>query len=230
MYNVGEYRRKLIGSEVAHEFWDPENTTIYAKRKEIAQLCLDDALTGLTEENQSCVIFDATNATLARRQMLRETVKNKDPQIGILFIECLVKDPKLVDVMINEMTLNSKGMIYLEYEYDLEYEYLNIWIKDYETKTAAEAKEDYHQRIRHYASTYESLNAWLEPCSFIQIIDAGKQLFCNQVYGYLQSRMMLFLANIRLHPRPIWFTRHGQSVTNVKGRIGGDSMLSPLGT
>ncbi len=82
MYNVGDYRRELIGSEVAHEFWDPENVTMYAKRTEIAERCLEDALAGLS--NHSCVIFDATNATMARRQMLRETVKAKDPQIGIL--------------------------------------------------------------------------------------------------------------------------------------------------
>ncbi len=110
--------------------------------------------------------------------------------------------------MINEMTLNSR---------------------DYRSWDSVKARADYHQRIHHYASTYESLDAALEPCSFIQIIDAGKQLFCNQVYGYLQSRMMFFLANVRLAPRPIWFTRHGQSVANVEGRIGGDSDLSPLG-
>ena len=82
MYNVGDYRRQVIGNQVAHEFWNPNNVTMFAKRKEIAEKCLEDALLGLSKH--SCVIFDATNATMARRQMLRETVKAKDPQIGIL--------------------------------------------------------------------------------------------------------------------------------------------------
>lgn len=30
-------------------------------------------------------------------------------------------------------------------------------------------------------------------------------------------------------PRPIWFSRHGESQFNAQGRIGGDSPLSPRG-
>jgi broad specificity phosphatase PhoE len=40
---------------------------------------------------------------------------------------------------------------------------------------------------------------------------------------------MFFCANLHITPRPIWFTRHGESEYNVQGRIGGDSGLSPRG-
>ena len=35
--------------------------------------------------------------------------------------------------------------------------------------------------------------------------------------------------NLHITPRPIWFTRHGQSEYNVEDRIGGDSSLTPRG-
>lgn len=47
--------------------------------------------------------------------------------------------------------------------------------------------------------------------------------------GYLNSRIMFFLSNLHITPRPIWLTRHGESEYNVQGRIGGDSLLSPRG-
>ena len=40
---------------------------------------------------------------------------------------------------------------------------------------------------------------------------------------------MYYLLNFNLAPRQIWITRHGESVDNVNGRIGGDSNLSDKG-
>lgn len=40
---------------------------------------------------------------------------------------------------------------------------------------------------------------------------------------------MFFLVNTHLTPRPILLTRHGESRDNVRGRIGGDSVLSKAG-
>ena len=41
---------------------------------------------------------------------------------------------------------------------------------------------------------------------------------------------MYYLLNFNLAPRQIWITRHGESVDNVNGKIGGDSDLSVRGT
>ena len=45
----------------------------------------------------------------------------------------------------------------------------------------------------------------------------------------MPSRVIHFLMNLHITPRPIWFTRHGQSEYNVEDRIGGDSSLTPRG-
>ena len=35
--------------------------------------------------------------------------------------------------------------------------------------------------------------------------------------------------NLHIMPRPVYFTRHGESHFNIHGLIGGDSALSPKG-
>jgi len=45
----------------------------------------------------------------------------------------------------------------------------------------------------------------------------------------LQSRVAFYLMNLHLKPRSIYLSRHGESIYNVEGKIGGDSDLSPRG-
>jgi broad specificity phosphatase PhoE len=51
----------------------------------------------------------------------------------------------------------------------------------------------------------------------------------NRIEGYLASRIVYFLKQIRPTERPIWLTRHGESEFNVVGRIGGDAPLTHRG-
>ncbi len=79
---------------------------------------------------------------------------------------------------------------------------------------------DYNQRIAHYKPIYKVMDASVEAnSSFMTIIDVGRQIFCNQVYGYLQSRIMFLMANLQIRPRPIWLSRHGESMYNTQVQI-----------
>jgi 6-phosphofructo-2-kinase len=51
----------------------------------------------------------------------------------------------------------------------------------------------------------------------------------HQVKGFLSIQTVTYLMNFNLAPRQIWLTRHGESMDNVNGKIGGDSDLSPQG-
>eukprot|EP00268_Persea_americana_P005573 TRINITY_DN11889_c0_g3_i2.p1 TRINITY_DN11889_c0_g3~~TRINITY_DN11889_c0_g3_i2.p1 ORF type:complete len:231 (-),score=40.23 TRINITY_DN11889_c0_g3_i2:241-933(-) len=57
----------------------------------------------------------------------------------------------------------------------------------------------------------------------------GGQIQVNNISGYLPGRIVFFLVNAHLTPRPILLTRHGESRDNVRGRIGGDTVLSEAG-
>jgi 6-phosphofructo-2-kinase/fructose-2,6-biphosphatase len=51
----------------------------------------------------------------------------------------------------------------------------------------------------------------------------------NSISGYLPGRIVFFLVNTHITPRPILLTRHGESQDNIRGRIGGDPPLSDQG-
>jgi broad specificity phosphatase PhoE len=92
-----------------------------------------------------------------------------------------------------------------------------------------EAVADFLRRIKHYESIYQPLSSQEDDVSYIRLIDVGRQLIANRINGLINSRIMGFLSNLHITPRPIWLTRHGESEFNVQGRIGGDSVISPRG-
>lgn len=57
----------------------------------------------------------------------------------------------------------------------------------------------------------------------------GKKIIANRITGYLPGRIIFFLMNLHITPRPIWLTRHGESEFNHEERIGGDSDLTAAG-
>ncbi|KFQ90497.1 6-phosphofructo-2-kinase/fructose-2,6-bisphosphatase, partial [Nipponia nippon] len=65
--------------------------------------------------------------------------------------------------------------------------------------------------------------------SYIKIFDVGLRYLANRVQGHVQSRIVYYLMNIHVTPRAIYLSRHGESQLNLRGRIGGDSGLSPRG-
>ncbi|KAJ0400226.1 hypothetical protein ATCC90586_002825 [Pythium insidiosum] len=208
VFNSGEYRRRLVGAHVNHDFWDPHNADSAEIRKKIARQCLDDAISALETDACDCVIFDATNATRNRRRMLREVLLERF-KCEMMYIESVYNEAGMIESSINDMKLNSA---------------------DYAERTLEETADDYRRRIEHYHAVYETMDPEREAhVPFIRIVDVGRQIFANQVYGYLQSRIMFLMANLNLKPRPIWLSRHGESIYNTQKRIGGDSPLSPLG-
>ena len=52
---------------------------------------------------------------------------------------------------------------------------------------------------------------------------------CNNIRGFLPTRIMTFLLNLHISRSPFYFTRHGQSEYNEYGQIGGDSGLTERG-
>ena len=62
-----------------------------------------------------------------------------------------------------------------------------------------------------------------------QMIDVGRKVVSHQIRGFLSSQTVYYLLNFNLAPRQIWITRHGESMDNRDGKIGGDSDLSADG-
>ena len=64
---------------------------------------------------------------------------------------------------------------------------------------------------------------------YIQMIDVGRKVITHQIRGFLSAQTVYYLLNFNLAPRQIWITRHGESMDNLSGKIGGDSTLSSTG-
>ncbi|XP_066164654.1 6-phosphofructo-2-kinase/fructose-2,6-bisphosphatase isoform X3 [Oryza sativa Japonica Group] len=205
-FNVGKYRRLKHGINQTADFFRGDNKEGVEARNEVAALAMEDMLSWMQEGGQ-VGIFDATNSTRNRRNMLMKMAEGK---CKIIFLETICNDQNVLE---RNMRLKVQRS------------------PDYAEQTDFEAGvRDFKERLAYYEKVYEPV----EEGSYVKMIDmvsgTGGQLQINDISGYLPGRIVFFLVNCHLTPRPILLTRHGESLDNVRGRIGGDSSLSETGS
>ncbi len=204
VFNIGAYRREKYGAYQPHEFFDPDNPVGHGALLELAMLALDDMLSWLAEQPGRVGIYDATNSTRERRRIVRDRCKKAG--MPLVFIESICNDPAVIDANVRETKISSP---------------------DYRFMEAEDAMRDFRSRIAHYERAYEPISDTSK--SYIKIIDVGRQVVLNRIHGYLPARLAPLLINLHVAPRPIYLTRHGESMANGEGTLGGDSDLTPRG-
>ncbi|KAI4382443.1 hypothetical protein MLD38_008407 [Melastoma candidum] len=204
-FNVGKYRRLKHGANQTADFFRADNPEGVEARNEVAALAMEDMISWMQEGGQ-VGIFDATNSTRRRRNML---MKMAEGNCKIIFLETICNDERIIE-------RNIRLKIQQSPDYAEE--------PDYEA-----GLRDFKDRLANYEKVYEPV----EEGSYIKMIDMvsghGGQIQVNNISGYLPGRIVFFLVNTHLTPRPILLTRHGESLDNVRGRIGGDTVLSDAG-
>lgn len=73
-------------------FFDPQNSTARAIREKVAMDTLDELLDYLVSDRGAVGILDATNSTIHRRDLLVQKIREREPKLGILFIESMCFD------------------------------------------------------------------------------------------------------------------------------------------
>lgn len=191
------------------KFFDPKNSEAYKLREEMAIDTLDELLNYLLCGGGSIGILDATNSTIERRQHVFDHIKAREPKLGILFIESVCKNPQLLEA---NMRLKLSG-------------------PDYRDKDPVKSLADFKERVKAYESAYVPLGDYEEDhgMQYIKMIDVGKKLTHFGLEGFLSTGIATYLSSFNLSPRQIWITRHGQSVDNRLGKIGGNSELTDRG-
>ena len=203
VFNVGSYRRALLGAGHPESFFDPDNHEGQLARRRLADAALDDTVAFLRGDGE-VAIYDATNTTRAQRAHVEARLS----EVGceIVYVESICDDESVIEQNVRDTKLASPDYIGFE---------------------EADAVRDFRARIAHYARVYEPVD---DPrARFIKLIDVGRQVVAQRIEGYLPARIVFFLLNLHVSPRVIWLTRHGESTFNVQGRIGGDSGLSHTG-
>uniref|UniRef100_A0A8D0V8Q3 6-phosphofructo-2-kinase/fructose-2,6-biphosphatase 1 n=1 Tax=Sus scrofa TaxID=9823 RepID=A0A8D0V8Q3_PIG len=206
VFNLGQYRREAV-SYKNYEFFLPDNMEALLIRKQCALAALKDVHNYLSHEEGHVAVFDATNTTRERRSLILQFAKEHGYKV--FFIESICNDPDVIAENIRQVKLGSPDYIDCDREKVL---------------------EDFLKRIQCYEVNYQPLDDELDShLSYIKIFDMGTRYMVNRVQDHIQSRTVYYLMNIHVTPRSIYLCRHGESELNLRGRIGGDSGLSPRG-
>ncbi|XP_053539852.1 6-phosphofructo-2-kinase/fructose-2,6-bisphosphatase 4b [Ictalurus punctatus] len=206
-FNVGQYRRECMKVYRNFEFFRPDNEEGLKIRKQCALTALNDVRQFLGVDGGQVAVFDATNTTRERRKMIMRFAEQNGYKV--FFVESVCDDPEVIAQNIVQVKLNSP---------------------DYIDCNTEEAVQDFMERIRCYENLYEPLDEVLDrDLSYIKVMDVGMRYLVNRVIDHVQSRIVYYLMNIHIAPRSIYLCRHGESELNIRGRIGGDSGLSPRG-
>eukprot|EP00250_Pteridium_aquilinum_P003941 c14203_g1_i1 orf=119-2296(+) len=204
-FNVGQYRRFKHGSNQSADFFRPDNQGGLDARNEVAALAMEDMLTWMQEGGQ-IGIFDATNSTKQRRNMLLQLSEGK---CKVIFLEVLCSDKAVINRNIRLKIQQSPDYV--------------------DMPNFEEALKDFEARLANYEKAYEPVAEG----SYIKMIDTvggeGGQVQINNIGGYLPGRILFFLVNTHTNPRPIFLTRPGESLGSVQNLVGGDQNLSEMG-
>uniref|UniRef100_A0A8C1K202 6-phosphofructo-2-kinase/fructose-2,6-biphosphatase 3 n=1 Tax=Cyprinus carpio TaxID=7962 RepID=A0A8C1K202_CYPCA len=202
VFNVGEYRREAVKHYSSYDFFKSDNEDAVKIRQQCALAALRDVKNYLTEEEGQVAVFDATNTTRERRDMILEFGAENG-------FKCA-------------KPLNTALILKQE---------VKVSCPDYQDCNKTDAMEDFKKRIECYRMNYQPLDPdqYDKNFSFIKVIDVGRRFLVNRIQDHIQSRIVYYLMNIHVQPRSIYLCRHGESQHNLQGRLGGDSGLSTRG-
>ncbi|XP_068841972.1 6-phosphofructo-2-kinase/fructose-2,6-bisphosphatase 2 [Capricornis sumatraensis] len=208
VFNLGVYRRQAVKSYKSYDFFRHDNEEAMKIRKQCALVALEDVKAYLTEESGQIAVFDATNTTRERRDLILNFAEENS--FKVFFVESVCDDPDVIAANILEVKVSSP---------------------DYPERNRENVMDDFLKRIECYKVTYQPLDpdSHDKDLSFIKVINVGQRLLVNKVQDYIQSKIVYYLMNIHVHPRTIYLCRHGESEFNLLGKIGGDSGLSVRG-
>ncbi|KAI1812359.1 6-phosphofructo-2-kinase-domain-containing protein [Poronia punctata] len=218
VFNVGD-RRRTSSSASDATFFDPSSPACVSFRDRLALDTLDELLEWLDNDQGDIGILDATNSTFARRELLLTHIRLHQQQqhagkgaaetIKILFLES-----RCADKVIREANIRLK-----------------LSGPDYAGKDATRSLADFRRRVAHYEKAYEPLGDVEEDrgYAFVSMTDAGRKMNTHLIRGYITSQTVEYLLNFNLARRRIWLSCHGESLEEIKGRVGLYSDLSERG-
>ncbi len=201
IFNNGNVRRLLAGPESsAPEFYSPDNAMGREARENIALENMAEARKFL-RRGGDVAILDATNASRARRLITNATLTD----YPILYVECVNEDPLLLEKFIR----------------------LKCKLPEFQHMEEKDALACFRARIGYYEQIYTPVGAdetyWMR-------VDAAansiiKECPCEGSPHYPAIRDVVVSRWVR----SLYLMRHGQTLFNLEGRIGGNPPLTKKG-
>ncbi|KAJ2971828.1 hypothetical protein NUW58_g9307 [Xylaria curta] len=219
VFNVGDRRREAASNSEATpnsmstsdaKFFDPTSPECVSLRDQLALKTLNELLTWLLDYDGNIGILDATNSTLARRQLVLNHIRQRcGDGLRVLFLESCCSN----------QTIREANIM------------LKLSGPDYAGKDPEASLADFKRRVVHYEKAYEPIGLAEETqgLSFVQMTDAGRKMDTHLIRGYILSQIVEYLLNFNLARRQIWLSSNGESLDEKEGRIGRYSDLSDRG-
>eukprot|EP00551_Chaetoceros_affinis_P000438 CAMPEP_0203640042 /NCGR_PEP_ID=MMETSP0088-20131115/5633_1 /ASSEMBLY_ACC=CAM_ASM_001087 /TAXON_ID=426623 /ORGANISM="Chaetoceros affinis, Strain CCMP159" /LENGTH=513 /DNA_ID=CAMNT_0050495103 /DNA_START=156 /DNA_END=1697 /DNA_ORIENTATION=- len=205
IFNVGEYRRKMVGVKLPASYYDHSNLEALAERKKACDKALGDLIEYMAQDGVRLGIYDATNSTPEARAEVLKRLKDSNLGVKKMFIEVICDDD-------NALAENIHAV--------------KSCTPDYKDVDPEEAVKDFMERRKNYMDIYKEVED--DEGSYVKVLNYRKFVIHN-IRGYLPSKVVHFTMNLHTMPRTFYLTRHGQSEYNTVGKIGGDSGLSKNG-
>jgi hypothetical protein len=150
IFNVGDYRRQLCGSQMPSHFYDHANQEGQAARQMACDTALADLIEYMKEGSGVRVAaLDATNSTRERRRHILKTLQDSGLGVKKMFIESICDQEELLEENIRKVKLSTP---------------------DYRDMEEEVAMEDFRQRRAEYMKIYEPVGD--EDGSYIKIINS----------------------------------------------------------
>lgn len=211
IFSVGFYRRSLLGPNLDNKHFDEENENAFSLREKVAKIAVKEMVDFLEQGGQIGII-DGTNINSSKRRRMEQYVSEemKTTKYSLVWIESICTLESVIER--NIMKAKLKSMDY----------------KDWDPEKAI---QDLRERIKHYEKVYEHLSFKFDggATRFIQLTNHGKEIKMRNIQGYIHSKILSFMINLKPCDYPIYFSRHGESMSNTKNVVGGDSLLSDKG-
>jgi len=201
VFSIARFRLEKLGAKQPASFFDPADAAATALREEILHDTLETMMTYLNRGGE-VAILDGTNFNRYRRDLIRERVSKEDGY-EVMWVETVATDDELVARRIDAMKLHGGSPDFIE-------------------------ESDFLQRVKMYRDAYETLQE--DEGAFVKLFNGGKRLEINRFSGFLPTKITSFVMNLQTEPRPVFISRHGESLFNEKGLIGGDPGLSAVGS
>ncbi len=171
IFNVGEYRRKMLGVKLPASFYDHSNAEATAKRKEACDKALNDLIEYMSQDGVRLGVYDATNSTPEARAGVLKRLKDSELGVKKMFIEVICDDENVLSENIRSVKTCTP---------------------DYKDVDPEEAVKDFAERRKNYMDVYKEVED--HEGSYVKILNYHKFVIHN-IRGYLPLKVRLRLRN-----------------------------------
>uniref|UniRef100_A0A8C1VGD2 6-phosphofructo-2-kinase/fructose-2,6-bisphosphatase 2 n=1 Tax=Cyprinus carpio TaxID=7962 RepID=A0A8C1VGD2_CYPCA len=124
VFNLGVYRREAVRAYKSYDFFRHDNKEAMKIRRQCALVALQDVKIYLNEEGGQIAVFDATNTTRERRDLIIKFVQEN--AYKVFFVESVCDDPDVIAANILEVKVSSPDYPETHKRHRLKYLLMNV--------------------------------------------------------------------------------------------------------